>query len=81
MNSANKGDGGGLLEVPCGRGKCLGKNTPVLMYDCTIKNVQDICVGDLIMGDDSKKTRLRNWWIFGSLPDGALRRPTSSARA
>ena len=46
--------GGGILEVPCGRGKCLGKNTPVLMYDGTIKNVQDICVGDLIMGDDSK---------------------------
>lgn len=37
-----------------GTGKCLGKNTPVLMYDGTIKMVQDIVVGDQIMGDDSK---------------------------
>ena len=45
--------GGGILEVPCGRGKCLGKDTPILMYDGTIKLVQDIVVGDVIMGDDS----------------------------
>ena len=44
---------GGVLEVPCGRGKCLGKDTPILMYDGTIKLVQDIIVGDLLMGDDS----------------------------
>ena len=50
--SLHKG-GGGILEVPCGRGKCLGKNTPVLMYDGTIKMVQDIVVGDVLMGDDS----------------------------
>jgi len=46
--------GGGILEVPCGRGKCLGKNTPIMMYDGTIKMVQDIVVSDVIMGDDSK---------------------------
>jgi hypothetical protein len=45
--------GGGILEVPCGRGKCLGKNTPIMMYDGTIKMVQDVGVGDVIMGDDS----------------------------
>ena len=45
--------GGGILEVPCGRGKCLGKNTPILMFDGTIKMVQDVCVGDVLMGDDS----------------------------
>jgi len=44
---------GGILEVPCGRGKCLGKDTPILMFDGTIKMVQDVIVGDLIMGDDS----------------------------
>lgn len=43
----------GLLEIPCGRGKCLGKDTPILMYDCSIKKVQDIKIGDKIMGDDS----------------------------
>ena len=45
--------GGGILEVPCGRGKCLGKDTPVMMYNGTIRLVQDIMVGDLLMGDDS----------------------------
>ena len=44
---------GGILEVPCGRGKCTGLNTPILMYDGTIKMVQDVKVGDVIMGDDS----------------------------
>jgi len=43
----------GLLEIPCGRGKCLGKDTPILMYDSTIKKVQHVKVGDKIMGDDS----------------------------
>jgi superfamily II DNA or RNA helicase len=45
--------GGGILEVPCGRGKCLGKNTPILMFDGSIKLVQDVVIGDVIMGDDS----------------------------
>ena len=47
------GSGGAILEVPCGRGKCLGLNTPILMYDGTIKMVQDVCVSDVLMGDDS----------------------------
>jgi superfamily II DNA or RNA helicase len=45
--------GGGILSLPCGFGKCLGKDTPVMMFDGTIKKVQDIHVGELIMGDDS----------------------------
>jgi len=45
--------GGGILEVPCGRGKCLGKNTPILMLDGSLKMVQDVVVGDVLMGDDS----------------------------
>lgn len=45
--------GGGLLELPCAYGKCLGKNTEVLMFDGSIKLVQDIVVGDVLMGDDS----------------------------
>lgn len=45
--------GGGLLELPCAYGKCLGKNTEVLMFDGSIKLVQDIIVGDVLMGDDS----------------------------
>jgi len=45
--------GGGILEVPCGRGKCLAKDTPILMFDGSLKMVQDIIVGDVLMGDDS----------------------------
>lgn len=42
-----------VLYGPPGCGKCLGINTPVIMYDGSIKMVQDIVVGDLLMGDDS----------------------------
>ncbi len=37
-----------------GSGKCLGKDTPILMYDGNIKMVQDVMVGDLLMGPDSQ---------------------------
>lgn len=50
--------GGGILEVPCGKGKCLGKNTPILMFNGEIKMVQDIVVGDVIMGDDSTPRKI-----------------------
>lgn len=52
-NSADTNGGGGILEVPCGRGKCMGRDTPIMLYDGNIKMVQDIKVGDVIMGDDS----------------------------
>jgi len=45
--------GGAILEVPCGRGKCLARDTLVMMFDGTFCKVQDIQIGDLIMGDDS----------------------------
>jgi superfamily II DNA or RNA helicase len=55
LEHVNKvGFGGGLLELPCAYGKCLGKDTEILMYDGTFKKVQDVKVGDLLMGDDSK---------------------------
>lgn len=44
---------GGLISVGCGVGKCTARDTPVLMYDGTIKMVQDVQVGDQLMGDDS----------------------------
>ena len=43
-----------LISLYCGGGKCLGKNTQVLMYNGSVKMVQDIVIGDQIMGDDSK---------------------------
>ena len=41
------------IRGPPGSGKCLVKDTPVLMYDGSVKMVQDIQVGELLMGDDS----------------------------
>lgn len=34
-------------------GKCFGRDTPILMYDGSVKMVQDVMDGDLVMGDDS----------------------------
>lgn len=46
---------GGLTRGEMGSwmGLCFRKGTKVLMYDGTIKNVEDVRVGDLVMGDDS----------------------------
>lgn len=41
-----------LIEALAGTGKCLGIDTPITMYDGTIKKVQDIVVGDLLLGVD-----------------------------
>jgi superfamily II DNA or RNA helicase len=45
--------GGGILCVPCGRGKCLRTGTLVMMYDGSTKKVEDIKIGEQLMGDDS----------------------------
>jgi len=45
--------GGAMLELDCGAGKCLGYDTPVMMANGSIKRVQDIAVGEQLMGDDS----------------------------
>lgn len=42
------------LLAPPGAGKCEKINTPHLMFDGSIKMVQDIKVGDELMGPDSK---------------------------
>lgn len=42
-----------ILHGAPGTGKCLGLNTPVLMFDGTIKMIQDIKINELVMGDDS----------------------------
>ncbi len=52
-NPENTGSSIGLVGNP-GCGKCLGINTPVLMYPNGVKMVQDILTGDKIMGDDCK---------------------------
>ncbi len=43
-----------VVLIACmGAGKSLCKDTPVLMYNGSIKKVQDIVQGDILMGDDS----------------------------
>ena len=39
-------------------GKCLGRGTRVMMYDGTLRAVEDVRVGDLLMGDDSTPRRV-----------------------
>lgn len=53
FNFVEHGSGNAVIKARAGSGKCLGINTPVLMYDGSIKLVQDIVVGDQLMGDDS----------------------------
>jgi len=47
-----------LLVAPTGAGKCLARGTPVLMFDGTILSVEDVQVGDLLMGPDSTPRRV-----------------------
>lgn len=57
MNSLEK-TGGGILSIQTGGGKCMKINTPILMFDGTVKMVQDIDKGELLMGDDSTPRRV-----------------------
>ena len=41
-----------------GMGKCLKSLTKILMFDGSTKNVEDIEVGDIVMGPDSKPRRV-----------------------
>ena len=42
-----------VILGPPGTGKCLGKDTPILMYDGRIVSAKHIRPGDKLMGDDS----------------------------
>lgn len=56
LNDKTSGFGKGDLVIIAARpamGKCLGKGTKVLMFDGTLKKVEEIVVGDKLMGDDS----------------------------
>lgn len=47
-----------FLTGPAGTGKCLGIDTPIIMFDGSIKMVQDVKINDLIMGDDSSSRKI-----------------------
>ena len=44
--------GGGIISVGCGRGKCLAKGTILPLYNGNYKTVEDLIVGDTLIGDD-----------------------------
>ncbi|UOQ77597.1 replicative DNA helicase [Hymenobacter sp. 5516J-16] len=47
-----------IIAARPGMGKCLGKGTKVLMFDGTLRNVEDVRAGELLMGDDSTPRRV-----------------------
>ena len=47
-----------VLTGGIGVAKCLGKGTPVLMFDGCVKPVEEIIVGDLVMGPDSRPRKV-----------------------
>jgi hypothetical protein len=48
----------GINSDKTGYGKCLGRNTPIIMYNGDVKMVQDVEIGDELMGDDSKPRKV-----------------------
>lgn len=44
----------GILADHTGYGKCHSKNTKIVMYDGSIRNVETIKVGEKLLGDDGK---------------------------
>lgn len=42
-----------IINIPPGHGKCFGKGTLIRMYNGSVKKVEDIKVGEKVMGDDS----------------------------
>jgi superfamily II DNA or RNA helicase len=57
-----------LLVLSTGSGKCLAKGTKIMLYDGTIKTVEQIMPGELLIGPDSKPRRVLNVCVgFGKL--------------
>ncbi len=60
-----------ILAARPAMGKCLGKGTKVVMFDGSLRNVEDVQVGDWLMGDDSTPRRVlslargreRMYWV------------------
>lgn len=47
-----------LAVSPTGSGKCLGRGTPVMLFDGRVVPVESVRVGDRLMGPDSKPRKV-----------------------
>lgn len=47
-----------MATLATGGGKCLAKGTKILMYDATIKNVEDIIVGDVLISPTNEPCKV-----------------------
>jgi len=47
-----------MVHAATGKGKCLAKGTPILMYSGRVLPVESVRVGDLLMGPDSTPRRV-----------------------
>ena len=52
MSPTSVEDKHGIKIVVVGKPGCFAKATPVLMYNGSIKHIEDVIVGDIVMGDD-----------------------------
>lgn len=48
------------LVLSTGAGKCFAKGTPIMLFDGSVKPVENIRVGDLLMGYDSKPRTVKS---------------------
>ena len=49
-----------LVTAPSGVGKCHGKGTPILMHNMTTKFIEDVRVGDVVMGANGEARTVLN---------------------
>jgi superfamily II DNA or RNA helicase len=52
--------GGGIISVGCGRGKCLAKGTLIPLFNGTYKFVEELIIGDKLIGDDGTPRTITN---------------------
>lgn len=53
VEDEEKGKKFSIFELPTGIGKCFAKGTPILMFDGTIRSVEEVREGEFVMGPDS----------------------------
>jgi hypothetical protein len=49
-----------LLTAPSGTGKCHGVGTKIRMADMSVKSVEDVVIGDFVMGADGSPRKVLN---------------------